>query len=417
MKSSSSYLVLMIALSGACDKGNTSANKADQGSSAESTDEARKSDTKPALLERLSDFEGRAAKSSDSVADIRKLMKDGQALMDEVTSSDDKEIVTKDPVKKAMAQLTALGKKKQFLDCAAKETEKEVSTCVDEISNLSAKLFWENEVLVCQKAVEMSLEYGAEKIAESDVCAVAAPSFQPQFKIVREKSAALADVHEKKWLEKRNKALGGAWKAFAKGDAAKNYWNAVGDSLHKYCSRVADGDLDVPSIFLIDKVIKALGGNAALAKLPTTSYKKLLKDRDAEKGKVIKVRAKVLSISKDGDFFRGQLIDNSFRSYMFVTSGSTDEIYEDSRVTLHGVVSQIQQFETRGGGTNAAPVIIGFFAKRRGHRYPQREQTRSCYPAGTRCENKPPAFTSRSCDQCCNGAQGLIGGGDWLECR
>jgi len=368
-------LLSALAVAAACDKGETSASKSDKGPSTAATGEAPKSDTKPAepeakkepakppLLDRLSDFAGRAEKSSYSVADIAKLMEEGQALMNEVSSSDDKEIVTKEPVKKAMAQLTALGKKKQFLGCAAKETEKDVSTCVDELFNLSAKLFWENEVLICQKAAELSIDYGTEKIAESDVCKVAAPSFEAQLKMVREKSAALADVDEKKWLKKRNKALAGAWKAFGKSDAAKSYWKAVGDSLHKYCSGVEDGELDVSSIFVVDKVLKALGGKAALGKLPTTSYKKMLKDRDAEKGKVMKVRAKVLSISKDGDFFRGQLMDSSYRSYMFVTSGSTDNVFEDSRVTLRGVVSQIQHFETRGGGSNAAPVIIGYLRK------------------------------------------------------
>jgi len=422
----SSYLVLLSALSvaAACDKSETSGSTANKAPSTAATGEAAKSDTKPAepeakkepakppLLDRLSDFAGRAEKSNDSMPDIVKLIEEGEALMNEVQSSDDEDIVMKEPVKNAMAQLKALGTKRTFLNCAAKDTEKDVSTCVDEIFNDSVhQVLWDAEVRQCQQYVELRLEYGAEKIAESDVCKATAPSFEPQFKMVHEKSAALAEVDEKKWLKARNKVLAGAWNTFSKRDVAKNYWKAVGDSLHKYCSGVEDGELDVPSIFLVDNVLKALGGKDALGKLPTTSYKKLVKDRNAEKGKVMTVRAKVLSISKDGDFYRGQLADSSFRSYMFVTSGSTDDIFEDSSVELRGVVSQIEQFETRGGGTNAAPVIIGFLAKP--GRRSSGQSTRSCYPAGTSCEQLPSEPVS--CYKCCSGAWRRQGYAGW-EC-
>lgn len=317
----------------------------------------------PPVLERLAAFAARAPQGDGSVGALDALIAEGEALVKEATTTGGDTVVGAEPLRDAMTHLIRLHEERDLLACASKPTAAEVAACVDQAARTAAGSTWETDVNLCQQAVDDGFDVALEIIAARPACRAAAPDHRAAWSRVRAQAAALATVDERAWTKQRSKALAATWAAFQKGDAAVRYWRAVADGIHRLCANVEDGELDVTAVVVIDGVVGVLGGEAALGRLPATSYKKMLKDTDAEKGKVLTVRAKVLQISKDGDYYRGQLIDDSFRSYMFVTGGGTDGIYEDSRVTLRGVVTQIEHFETRGGGTNAAPVVVGYVRK------------------------------------------------------
>lgn len=50
------------------------------------------------------------------------------------------------------------------------------------------------------------------------------------------------------------------------------------------------------------------------------------------------------------------------KTYNFYTNGRTDGIYSDKTATFAGVFTQRYEYSTRGGGTNEALVLVGYFA-------------------------------------------------------
>ena len=357
--------LVVVALAGACDK-REAREAAGRPEAVEPGERAAAASATPApvpVLTRLAGFSTKARQSGDTVAEVEALIAEGTALVDEARRSSGDEIVQQSSFKDAMASLGVLSEKRLLLTCAARPTVKEVSACVDGLARDQAASTWPAQVTMCQQALGAGLATAIDYVAAFEVCRAATPDYGARLALVLRTSPALAAANATAWTKQREKALATMWNAFGKSDVARGYWQAAGAALHDLCAGVEDGDFDPGAVLAVDGVVKALGGGPALRRLPATSYRLLLKDREAEKGKVLKVRAQVLSISKDGDYFRGQLIDGNYRSYMFATSGSTDGVFQDSYVTLQGVVTQIEYFETRSGGSNAAPVIVGYLWK------------------------------------------------------
>ncbi|MCA9678723.1 MAG: hypothetical protein KC464_27085, partial [Myxococcales bacterium] len=289
--------LVVVALAGACDK-REPREPPGRPQAVEGGAPAAVAPVTPApipVLTRLAGFTTKAQQSGDTVAEVEALIAEGTALVDEAHRARGDEIVQQPAFKDATASLVALNEKRLLLTCAARPTAKEVSACVDGLVRDLAASTWPAQVTTCRQALGAGLSTAIDYVSTFEACRAATPDYGARLALVLRTSPALASENATTWTKQREKALATMWNAFGKSDVARGYWQAAGAALHDLCAGVDDGDFDPGAVLAVDGVVKALGGGPALRRLPATSYRLLLKDREAEKGKVLKVRAQVLS--------------------------------------------------------------------------------------------------------------------------
>ena len=130
-------------------------------------------------------------------------------------------------------------------------------------------------------------------------------------------------------------------------------------------SGVQDGaDLSVRQMItvarhLADKDLKY----SAISKMPHCNFKEAMKDPDSERGKSIRIRGRIIQITKDGDYFTGLICTGRFcdKIYYFMTPGTTRGLNEQSNASFAGIVAQRYSYPNSGGGTTHSLALVGYF--------------------------------------------------------
>ena len=104
---------------------------------------------------------------------------------------------------------------------------------------------------------------------------------------------------------------------------------------------------------------------ADIQRLPETTYGKIRKDSDAERGKRLCRSGSVIEIEKvsnaTGKYFVGGLIGDSGEILRFYALRSTGELVQGSYGRFCGVVTGTDDYENSAGGTSHGVVAIGLF--------------------------------------------------------
>ncbi len=99
--------------------------------------------------------------------------------------------------------------------------------------------------------------------------------------------------------------------------------------------------------------------------LPKTTYRRVMKDPEEERGKRICVRARVIEIHAhrgiEGKYYTGGLIRGYSQIYRFIALGSTGDIVQRSVARFCGVVMGTQSYMNSGGGTSHGVELVGMF--------------------------------------------------------
>ena len=131
---------------------------------------------------------------------------------------------------------------------------------------------------------------------------------------------------------------------------------------------VQDGStLSIAAVVVVGEMLKKSGlGFDGISALPRAKAADASKDPAAQRGKAMVVKGTVLQISRDDEYYTGLIITMKGYSidkiYSFYTPGKTDGIYAEKSATFAGVFTQRHEYSTRGGGTNEALVLVGYFA-------------------------------------------------------
>ena len=96
-----------------------------------------------------------------------------------------------------------------------------------------------------------------------------------------------------------------------------------------------------------------------------TSFAKVQKDIDAERGKRLCVRAAVVQISAskaiDGTTYLGLMGDRATGLFRFLAVKSSGDIVESTRAKFCGIVTGRHDYKNSGGGTSHAVEVVGMF--------------------------------------------------------
>lgn len=97
-----------------------------------------------------------------------------------------------------------------------------------------------------------------------------------------------------------------------------------------------------------------------------TSFAKVMKDSDAEKGKLLCVRGRIVEIFVEhynnvGKLAEGSLMTGSGDVYRFIAVQSTGDLVERNTATFCGVVTGRESYANAGGGTTHGISMVGVF--------------------------------------------------------
>jgi len=102
-----------------------------------------------------------------------------------------------------------------------------------------------------------------------------------------------------------------------------------------------------------------------LQSLPATTYAKVMKDAEAERGKRMWVEGKIVEIAVDrssgAPIYLGGLITPTSKVYRFVAVKDTGDLVQKSLARFCGVVTGRQSYANSAGGTTHAVALVGMF--------------------------------------------------------
>lgn len=102
-----------------------------------------------------------------------------------------------------------------------------------------------------------------------------------------------------------------------------------------------------------------------LQSLPETTFDKVMKDSEAERGKRMCAKGKIVEIAVDRTsgvpVYIGGLITPARKVYRFVAVKDTGEIVQKSPARFCGVVTGRQSYANSAGGTTHAVALVGMF--------------------------------------------------------
>ncbi|MCD6497106.1 MAG: hypothetical protein J7M25_02245 [Deltaproteobacteria bacterium] len=108
-----------------------------------------------------------------------------------------------------------------------------------------------------------------------------------------------------------------------------------------------------------------------LDSLEKTSYKRVMKDPQAERGKRLCARTRVIEIHAmhggKHTYFKGGLIRGYSQIYRFIAVGSTGDLVQRSHAKFCGVVMGTQSYSNSGGGTAHGIEMVGMFDLKENH--------------------------------------------------
>ena len=160
------------------------------------------------------------------------------------------------------------------------------------------------------------------------------------------------------------------WKAeFRKAQDEKKSLEAVG-AFAQLLKDVRDGDSIAPAVTteLPARFVKEKYTLETLKGLPTVEHRVAVKDAPDYRGRVMKVEIEVHQVKRvntpdDSILYQGNglLAGTNDQVVRFVTSGSTEGIFEGSKATFWGVFTQVWWMKALDGKQYRSVVLVGFF--------------------------------------------------------
>jgi hypothetical protein len=97
-----------------------------------------------------------------------------------------------------------------------------------------------------------------------------------------------------------------------------------------------------------------------------TSFAKVMKDSESERGKILCVRGRIVEIFVEqyenvGKLAEGSLMTGSGNVYRFIAVRSTGDLVERNTATFCGVVTGRESYANAGGGTTHGISMVGVF--------------------------------------------------------
>lgn len=166
---------------------------------------------------------------------------------------------------------------------------------------------------------------------------------------------------------KLKKNLSGELKKLRKAEAERKAQEAIAD-IREQLKGISDGDLSLPHLVIMSEYLESNGLDFdSISRMPKADHREASKDPGSVRGNAMVVRGKVIQIQKDGKYFRGLIGMGGYfgtdRIYNFVTPGTTKGVFEKKKAKFAGIFSQLYEYKTRGGGSNQAFVLVGYFDK------------------------------------------------------
>lgn len=105
------------------------------------------------------------------------------------------------------------------------------------------------------------------------------------------------------------------------------------------------------------------GGLPMLDLMPSTSLAEAKKDPHGSRGKVLKVSGNVIEIhrAKNGDIFEGAIMTSGMSVVRFVTSLSTEGVFDGTWASFRGVFVQEYAYPNVSGGQTRSLLVVGAF--------------------------------------------------------
>ncbi len=104
---------------------------------------------------------------------------------------------------------------------------------------------------------------------------------------------------------------------------------------------------------------------SALNEIPTTTYGKIMKDSESERGKRLCVTGTVIEIAVDRSAglttYNAGMMSDSFKVTRLLAIESTGDIVAQSNARFCGITIGTMSYTNAAGGTTSAPYLVGMF--------------------------------------------------------